>query len=84
MSPSHTQQYPRAPRRFEADLDQESTLAFPGTCNRALGTNPHWRFSQIAFYINQMFAFFNFASLLFHTLDLMRYLIRKSSLQGEA
>jgi hypothetical protein len=84
MSPSHTQQHPRAPLRFEADLDQESTLAFPGICNQALGNTPHWRFNKISFYINQMNVFFNFASQLFRTLDLMRYLISKSSPQGEA
>ena len=39
---------------------------------------------KIAFHINWIYAFCDLVSLLFHRLDLMRYLISESSLEAEA
>jgi len=45
---------------------------------------PRSRLNKIARFINQIYVFLDFVSPLFHTPDLMRYLINNRSLQGEA
>ena len=84
MGSRHTQRHPRAPLRFDADLDQESLRLFQASAIEHPAMRRAGNSGKIAFHINWIYAFCNFVSLLFHGLDLMRYLISESSLEGEA